>query len=336
MTTRRIIITGLGGAAAAWPLAGRALAQQPAKPHRIAIVSGAPVTDMNENSGVLSWPALFAQLRRLGFVEGQNLVVERYSFLGLSEPFAELAADVVRRKPDLIVATTSRMVQTFKETTAVIPIVSVTADPLAQGLVTSLARPEGNITGVSVTAGLEVLGKQLGLLKELLPILSKAGFLAKRSVWEGPPGTALRAAAQRMGIVVVGAILEVAQEPEYRRVFAMLKQEAVDGLVVSDQSENFTHRRLIIELAANDRLLAIYAYRQQAEIGGLMSYGPDVAEVFRIAATQVGRILKGARPADLPIEQPTRFEMVLNMKTARALGLTIPPLVLAQADEVIE
>ena len=192
---RRRFIT-LVGAASAWPFAIHALAQQPAKPHRIAIVSSALVTDMNENSGNASFRALFGQLRRLGFVEGQNLVVERYSFLGLSEPFTELAADVVRRKPDLILAVTASIVQSFKAATAAIPIVSVTADPLGQGIVTSLARPDGNITGVSVTAGLEVLGKQLDLLKGFLPKISKVGFLAKRSVWEGPPGVALQETAR--------------------------------------------------------------------------------------------------------------------------------------------
>ena len=330
---RRAFIMGLGGAAV-WPLAAQA--QQPAKSHRIAIVSGAPVTDMNENTDVLSWRALFRQLRRLGFVEGQNLVVERYSVSGLSEgrSYDELAADVVRREPDLILAV--RAVQSLKAATTVIPIVSVSVDPLAQGMVTSLARPGGNITGVSLTAGLGILGKRLDLLKGLLPKLSKVGFLATRQYWEDAPGVALREAAQRMGIVNVGAVLEVAREPEYRRAFAMMKQEAVDGLVVSDQSENFTHRQIIVELAANGRLPAIYAYRQIAEIGGLMSYGADVAEVFRIAAAQIDQILKGAKPGDLPIQQPTRFEMVLNMKTAKALGLTIPPLVLVQADAVIE
>ena len=173
-------------AAAVWPLG--ALAQQQdkagAQSHRIAMVWAALVTDMNENNPYFQ--AIFVRLRQLGLIEGQNLSVQRYSFLGLNEPFTELAADIVRQKPDVIFAVSTRMVHALKEATTTIPIVGVTVDPVASGLVTSLARPGGNVTGVTADAGIEVLGKQLGLLRDLLPKLSRVGYLASTAVWGGP------------------------------------------------------------------------------------------------------------------------------------------------------
>jgi putative tryptophan/tyrosine transport system substrate-binding protein len=333
---RRREFIACGTAAAVWPLG--ALAQQQdkagAQSHRIAIVWAALVTDMNENNP--DFRALFVRLRQLGLIEGQNLSVQRFSFLGLKEPFAELAADVVREKPDVIYAVTTRMVRALKAATNTIPIVGFMADPLAFGLVASLARPGGNVTGVSTDGGVEYLGKQLGLLRDLLPKLSRVGFLASRAVWSGPAGVAVREAGQRMGTELLGAILEVAQEAEYRRAFALMKEQAVDGLVVSDQGENYANRRIIAELAAESRLPTVYPYRAQVEAGGLINYGADLADLLRHAAQQIAQIIKGATPSDMPVRQPTKFELVINLKTARALGLTIPPALLARADEVIE
>jgi len=291
---------------------------------------------MNEDSGSPTFRVLFARLRQLGLIEGQNLSVQRYSFLGLNEPFTELAADVVRQKPDVIYAVSSRMVRALKEATATIPIVGLMADPLAFGLVISLARPGGNVTGVSADGGIEYPGKLLGLLKELLPWLSRVGYLASRAVWDGPSGVAMREAGQRMGTEVRGAILEVAQEAEYRRAFALMKEQVVDGLVVSDQSENFAHRRIIAHLAAESRLPTLSTYRAQVEVGGLISYGPDLVDQHRQGAEQIALIIKGAKPADLPVRQPTKFDLVINLKTAKALGIPVPPTLLARADEVIE
>ena len=192
------------------------------------------------------------------------------------------------------------------------------------------------LRGVSSDGGIEYLGKQLGLLRELLPKLSRVGYLASRAVWDGPSGVAVREANQRMGTEVHGAILEVAQEAEYRRAFALMKEQAVDGLVVSDQGENHAHRRIIAHLAAESRLPTVYAHRAQVEVGGLISYGPDFFELHRQAAEQIAKIIKGAKPADLPIRQPTKFELVINLKTAKALGITVPPTLLARADELIE
>jgi putative ABC transport system substrate-binding protein len=280
--------------------------------------------------------AFFSELRRLGYIEGHNLVVERYSTWGLKEPFTELAASVVLQKPDLIVGFSSRVVHALKLATTAIPIVGLMADPVAVGIVESLSRPGGNITGVVVDAGIEVYGKQLDLLKELLPQLSSVGYLASRGVWESPYGVAVREAARRMGISLFGAILESFQEAEYRRVFAAMKQEGVAGILVNLQEENVNHRKLIAELARDSRLPTLYGLREHVELGGLMSYGPRTVEYRRRVAAYVDKILKGANPANLPIEQQSKFELVINLKTAKALGLTIPQSLLLRADEVIE
>jgi putative ABC transport system substrate-binding protein len=201
---RREFIGSLIGTAVAWPLTVRA--QQPAKVYRLAIVHPSTlVKRMNESSGTSAFKALFGELRQLGYIEGQNLIVERYSGEGNTAHYAELASEVVRQQPDVIFAVTGRMVRRFKAATATIPIVGVTADPVAFGLVSSLARPGGNITGVSSDAGLEIWGKRLGLLRELIPAASRVGFLASPDVAELP---AMREAAQEAGICLVGPPLE--------------------------------------------------------------------------------------------------------------------------------
>jgi putative ABC transport system substrate-binding protein len=218
---RREFIGSLIGTAVAWPLA--ASAQQPAKVYRVAIVHpSVPVNEMNE-SGRIWFKALFGELKRLGYIEGQNLIIERYSGEGNAAHYAEVASEVVRQQPDVIFAITGRMVRNFKAATATIPIVGSMADPVAFGLVSSLARPGGNITGVSSDAGLEIWGKRLELLRELIPAASRVGFLASRDVAEAP---AMREAAQEAGISLVAPPLEGAlQEAEYRRVFKLMTQE---------------------------------------------------------------------------------------------------------------
>ena len=190
-----------------------------------------------------------------------------------------------------------------------------------------------------ITAGLEVLemyGKQLELLKELLPRAS-LGYLVSRDVWEGHPAAAsVREAAQRTGVSLLGAILESFDEAEYRRAFATMKQEGVAGILVSHQFESLTHRKLIVELARDSRLPTLFPYREYVELGWLMHYGPSLAEYFRHAAGQIDQILKGSKPRDMPIQQETKFELVINLKTAKALGIAVPPTLLARADEVIE
>ena len=329
---RREFIALVSGAFV-WPVSVHAQAQQHSQSHRIAFVSTQLPRDITEDD---FYRPLFAELRRLGYIEGHNLVVERYSSWGHKEPFSELAASVVRQKPDLILAGTSRIVRALKLATTAIPIVGLMADPVAWGIVESLNRPGGNITGVSVDAGIDIFGKRLELLKELLAQPASVGFLASRGVWEGPTAVEVRVAAQHLGISLFGAILESFQETEYRLVFATMEQEGVAGILVSEQTENFVHRKLVVELATASHLPTLYPYREHVELGGLMSYGPSIAAMFRGAARQIDQILKGRKPSDMPIQQSTKFELVINLNTAKALGITIPTSLLARADEVIE
>ena len=330
---RRDFITALG-VAATWPLAARA--QQSSRMKRIAIVSPATkIGDMSVN-GSRFYRMFFEELSRLGYVEGQNLVVERYSGEGRTEHYADMARDVVNTHPDLIFTQTTRLALNFKAATTTIPIVTTTADPIAGGLVSSLARPGGNITGVSVDAGIEVLGKRLTLLLEATSKLSNARFLVSQLTWEGFAGAAVREASRRAGISLAGEPMSSFNEQEYQRVFNSMEHERVDGILVSDEAEQFTYRRLLVELAAKTRIPAIYAYREHVELGGLMAYSFDLGELGRGNARQIAEILKGANPGDMPIRQATKFQLVINVKTAKALGLEMPSALLLRADEVIE
>jgi putative ABC transport system substrate-binding protein len=333
---REFISALLGGAAVAWPLT--AWAQQPAKVHRIAFISAAvPVTEITEISRLRSYRAFFQELRRLGYVEGRNLIVERYSGQGRTEHYAELARDVVRSKPDVILAAGGNVfVQHFKPLTATIPIVGVMGDPVGFGLVASLAHPGGNVTGVSIDAGPEIQTKLLELLKETSPQVSRIGVLARR-LPGSPYRKPLEEGAQRLGLVLVGPPLEgTLQETEYRRVFEAVAQEHADALLVAADPENSANRQLIIELAEKYRLPAIYPYRQFVESGGLMAYSIDGVDLYTRVAGYIDRILKGEPPGDIPIYQAVKFEFVINAKAANAIGLTIPPTLLARADDVIE
>src|SRR5215472_6213097 len=319
-----------GGVAATVPLFARA--QQTAKVYRIAIVSVAvPVAQMIE--GPFLSP-LFEELRRRGCVEGRNLVVERYSGEGKGR-YAELAAEVIRSKPDLIFAYTSGLTMAFKAATTTIPIVAMTTDPVASGLVSSLARPDANITGVSVDAGIETYGKRLEILREMVPSASRVAFLTPRvEKTIGPP---VQAAADRLGITLLGPPLESpVNGPEVQRVMAAIAQQGTDAIVVSEAGENVPWRQLIVEQAARYRLPAIYPYRDHVALGGLMAYAEDWADMGRHAAMQIDQILNGAKPADLPIYQSLGWKLIINLKTAKALGIEIPGSILTRADEVIE
>jgi putative ABC transport system substrate-binding protein len=318
-----------------------ALTQQTTKVYRIAIVHPSrPVSQMTETGGVPYWRALFQELRLLGYVEGQNLVVERYSGEGREQNYARLAQDVVQLKPDLIYTFSSPMVGHFKAATTTIPIVGLFADPVRFGLVAGLAKPGGNITGIDFNVGFDILTKRLELLREAIPSLTNVGVLDSRGLREGPGGIARREAAQHLGISLVGPPLEgTIQETEYRRVFAAMKKEGAEAILVSDQPENSTNMRLISELSEKSRLPASCPFREYLEggaLGCLMSYGVSVVHEFRQVASYIDRILKGAFPGDLPVQQSTKFELVINLKTAKALGLTIPQSLLLRADEVIE
>src|SRR6266850_3342262 len=303
---RRDFITILGGAAA-WPLAVRA--QQSSRMKRIAIVSPATkIGDMSVN-GSRFYRMFFEELSRLGYDEGRNLVVERYSGEGRTEHYADLARDVVSTHPDLIYSQTTRLALNFKAATTTIPIVTTTADPIAGGLVSSLARPGGNITGVSADAGIEVLGKRLALLLEATSKLSNARYLVSQLGWERVSGAAVREASRQAGISLAGEPMSSFDEQEYQRVFNSMEHERVDGILTSDEAEHVTYRRLLVELAAKTRIPTIYAYRGHVILGGLMAYSFDAGELARGNARQIAEILKGANPGDMPFHQATKFTL---------------------------
>jgi putative ABC transport system substrate-binding protein len=334
---RRDFIAGLMIAA----VTGRAQAQQTGKVYRIAFAHPtAPVADQNQASkGSLAIPAIFEELLRLGYVEGRNLLIERYSGEGRAANYPDLAGQMVSRNPDLIIAFNSQFVLDVKAATSTIPIVGIFAQPIERGIVPSLARPGGNITGVSTDVGWDQALKRLQLLKEAVPQITRLGVLETRNVRERWQRLIpeLRTALSNNFVSIVGPPLErPTDEQEYHRVFAALAQEGAEGLVVSDEPENITYRRLIVELAAKGRLPTIYVYRQFVEAGGLMSYGIDLSDVGHRVADLADKILKGAKPGEIPIFQPTHFELSINLKTAKTLGIELPPLLVARADNVIE
>jgi putative tryptophan/tyrosine transport system substrate-binding protein len=331
---RRDFLTGLLLAA----MLQRVQAQQPAKVFRIAIVHPShPVTLLTETGGLSYWQAFLGEVRRLGYVEGRNLVVERLSGEGRTGHYPEVAREAVRHQPDVIVVESRRLAQHLKDVTTTIPIVAFTADPVATGLVPSLAHPGGNITGMAVDAGLEILDKRLELIREAVPTASKVGFLAPLAGWEGPYGREMRKVAERLGVSLIGPPLgDPIDEAEYRRCIAAMAHQRADVLIVTDHPENSTYQRLIVELAEKSRLPAVYSRREFVDVGGLMSYGVDFTDAARRMAGYVDRILRGTNPGEIPFYQPTRFDLIINLKTARVLGLTIPLTLLARADEVIE
>lgn len=331
---RRDFITLLGGTAATWPLTARA--QQP-KMKRIAYVH--PATKVSEMN-VRDRPylrAFFAELGRLGYVEGQNIAVERYSGEGQPERYTELVRDVVKTQPDLILAVAAPLSLDFKTATTTIPILTIVNDPIALGLVPSIARPGGNVTGVTISAGLELIGKRMGLLVEAMPKLSTVGYLVSQPYWEDLRGAAAREAAKRTGISLKAALLSsVFKEAEYQRVFRSMEQDRADALMLSDEAEHLTNHAAIIELAAKGRIPTMYAYREFVRVGGLMAYSIDQADMYRHLANVIDKILRGANPGDIPFYQPTKYELSINLKTAKALDLEMPAMLLARADEVIE
>jgi putative ABC transport system substrate-binding protein len=280
--------------------------------------------------------ALLQALRELNWIEGRNIVIERRFSAGNFDRLREFAAELVRLKVDAIVAVASASTQAAKDATASIPICFVNAgDPVGQGFVMSLARPGGNVTGVSFDASPDITAKQLQLILETVPKASRVAVLWNptspflRSYW-----SVAQAAAPALGVVLQS--LEVQDASQYETAFKAIGRDRADALVVLSDSFATFHRARIAELAAEHRLPVLYGHRQYVEAGGLMSYGPSLFDVYRRAAAYVDKILKGTRPADLPVEQPTKYELVINLKTAKALGLELPPTLLARADEVIE
>ena len=332
---RREFITFVGGAAVAWPLKARS--QQPTTQQRIAIFHPAiPTALLTETGGGSAWRAFFGELRRLGYVEGGNLIIERYSADGHHERYAAIAREIVMRKPDVIVTGTNPVVTAFNAETRTIPVVAFMLDPLHAKLVTNLSRPAGNITGITLDPGIEVWGKRLEILKEAIPSTAKAAFLGMRGGWEGPSGQVLRDAASRLGISLEFTLPEKGTPSEIERAFTAMEQQRPDALLVSGEGDLYANRQLIAELSVKTRLPAMCPYRDHVEAGALMGYAVDLAELLRRMADDVHQILKGAKPGDIPIYQPTKFELLINLKTAKTLGLTLPRELLTRADELIE
>ena len=304
-------------------------AQQQVKIPRIGILRpGSPAGNPDP-----FFDAFRAGLRELGYIEGRNILLEPRWGEGKLDRLPDLAAELVHLKVDVIVTGTSMAAQAAQQTTGVIPIVMATGDPTAAGLVSNLARPGGNITGLS-GFDTELSGKRLQLLKETSPRITEVAV-----VWNSAYASMLaRFKEVQVAAPSVGAnirSLEVRDIQEFERVFAAMTRERPDAVLVLADPLTLVNRKLLVDFAAEKRLLAIYESRDFVNAGGLMAYGPNFADMWRRAATFVDKILKGAKPGDLPIEQPTKFELVINLKTAKALGLKIPQSILIRADEVI-
>jgi len=305
-------------------------AQQPGKVYRIGYLS-AP----SRESVARGVEAFLKALRNQGWVEGQNLVVEFRWAEGKVERLPELAAELVRLKVDVIVAPAGSAVQAAKNATSTIPIVMIFPnDPVASGLVASLARPGGNVTGTTFTSGAEIFGKQLQLLKEAIPRASRVAVLGNASDPEWAAQVIeVEAAARAMGLRLQR--VEVRGPEEFDGAFAAMARERAEALLVAGGSTFLVNRVKLSELALKARLPTMFSFRESVQSGGLMAYAVNMADFVGHAAVYVDKILKGAKPADLPVERPTKFELVINLKTAKALGLTLPPALLQRADELI-
>jgi ABC-type uncharacterized transport system substrate-binding protein len=326
---RRAFVTGLGAALAA-PLAAEA--QQMGRLYRIGILGNVSIA---EPYGASLWGAFVQGLRELGYADGQNISLEYVSSEGKYERLPALAAELVRRKVDVIVVPADQNALAVKQATSSIPIVMI-GDPVGTGLVANLARPGGNITGLSALAGPEIVGKQLELLKATLPQVSRIAILRN----PGNPTHAIwlrQAEIAARSLTIQVQTLEARGPDEFGRAFKAMTTEGVGAVLILTDGMFSNHMIRIADLAMKSRLPAMGPRNMvDAGAGILMSYGPIGPELFRRAATYVDKILKGAKPGDLPIEQPTKFELVINLKTAKALGLTIPPSLLLRADQVIE
>jgi putative ABC transport system substrate-binding protein len=273
-------------------------------------------------------------LRELGYVEGRNLVVERRYAAFKYDRLPDLAAELVRLKPDVIVTGGNPSIAALKQATTTVPIVIAWAiDPVGAGLVTSLTRPGGNITGSTLITGPEFIPKQLEILSEIVPKLSRVAIL-RQTGGSGAETAALESAGRKLGLTILFA--DVRTPNDIEGAFATMTQSRAGAFLILGGSMTYVSRQQIADLAVQHRLPGIHPLREYAEAGLLLTYGPNAVAQYRRAATYIDKILKGARPTDLPVEEPTRFELVVNARTAKALGLKIPPSVLVRADQVIE
>jgi putative tryptophan/tyrosine transport system substrate-binding protein len=329
MLHRRTFVGGVLGGLLAAPLA--AVAQQAGKVYRIGYLS-APTRASVEQ--VLQ--AFLRTLRELGWVEGQNLIIEYRWADGKLERLPDLAADLVRRKVDLIVAPAGSAALAAKNATSVIPIVMIfPSDPVGLGLVASVRQPGGNVTGTTFTPGPEIFAKQLQILTETIPHATRVAILRNPidpSV--APQAKEWDAAARTLGIRL--QYVEARGPEEFDNAFAAMARERAEALLVGNDPTFLVHRAKIVELAVKGRLPTMFSWRENVEAGGLMAYAVNMTDFIGRAALYVDKILKGAKPADLPVEQPTKFELIINLKAAKALGITVPQSLLLRADEVIQ
>jgi putative ABC transport system substrate-binding protein len=330
MMDRRTFVATLAGGLLTAPVAAEA--QQSARVPRIGYLTG------NLATGLYLREAFLQGLRDLGYVEGRNVAIEYREAEGKYERFPVLTGDLVALKVDVIVVTNTPAALAAKQANRTIPIVLAwAADPVGSGLVTSLARPGGNVTGLSILVT-ELVGKRLELLKQVVPGASRIAALWHPGDYgEGVEKKMLReadVAARALGMRL--QVVEARGPEDFDRAFSDMTRARADAVTVQSTNIFFIERRRLVDLAAKNRLPAIYVAREFVDAGGLMSYAPNVADLFRRAATYVDKILKGAKPGDLPVEQPTKFELVINLKTAKGLGLTIPPSLLQRADQIIE
>jgi len=324
MTGRRAFISGIGSGLLAWPFT--TFAQQPAKVYRIGILA---------NTEGPTWDGLRRGLRELGYVEGRNLAMEWRWAEGRAERFADFAVELAQSNVDLIVTSSNQAALAAKKATSSIPIVmALGANQVKLGLVESLARPGGNITGLSNIAP-DLLGKRIELLKEIAPKVTRVAVLLNpANPIEPLVFREILTAAAVVGVEVQS--IEVSTPDDYPAAFAAVTSSRANALFVYANPVNYKHRQLITDFALTTRLPGVYEERIFIEAGGLLSYAPSFPDMGRRAATYVDKILKGAKPGELPIEQPTKFELVINAKTAKSLGLTIPKSLLLRADEVIQ
>ncbi len=328
MTTRRELVIVIGASALAAPFG--ALAQAQDKVWRIGMLETVP-PDLN----TANLTAFRQGLRELGYVEGRNLIIEYRSADGRSERFADLAAELIGLKVDLMVTRGTPASLAGKRATQTIPVVMANAgEPVESGLVSSLAHPGGNVTGLS-SLTVRIEAKRLGLLREMVPSIARIAALYNMSSPANPPQwREVETAARSLGLQT--QLLDVRKPEDLASAFDAATRQRADGLIVGQEGLLQANRRLIVELAAKHRLPAIYRSMEFIEAGGLMAYGPNYPDLYRRAATYVDKIFKGAKPGDLPIEQPTKFELIINLRTAKALGIAVPPPLLLRADEVIK
>lgn len=304
------------------------LAQQSGRIYRIGFPWALPL-----KSGAEFYAAFEKRLRELGYTPGKNIVIDRRSAEGKSERVPEIVRQIVRAKPDVIVAGRNVTIRAAKAATKTIPIVMVWGiDVVRSGLVASLARPGGNVTGLTFNVGPESYSKRIEQLKEILPSLARVGYLVSPVMFDRDMEADLKRVGSALGVEIIHLDLT----DDFERSFATAAQNRVDALLIITSVEHFNRGAELVGLAAKYRLPASYSARQLVGAGGLMSYGANVLDLLRRAVGYVDKILKGAKPADLPVERPTKLELFINLKTAKALGLTIPQSLLLEADRVIE